>query len=500
MSGRGHLRTIEVVSTDDEDSYYDELGYAPPPRRSRSRVGIKVDRAVSPARRERLHHHHSYQAAEPENIVIQNHLNVPQLHRPRASSTGAAPQPNYLPIYVQPASREPSRERVKHYPRREHYESSSDESHSPHKRRRSRRRSSGRGAYVDPEIAKRLAKLDLYEEEEKRKTHGPAITEKLARLKALEEKRARDEEEAAIIARIDERKRKDKQREEALLLQYQEEQRQHQEAEKEAYAKAEAKRLKKEAEFKAERERLMLEAKDKAAKEKAERQRIIAEEREKQRKEEEEAKEERRRILLEEEERRKKEKDKQEELRKRILAEEEERVAKEKAKKKKEEEEFQQKVKERFMKAGYSPDYIEDILEEKKRTTDLVKRKHSTRTNERQLAIDMSRPTYIRVKIEHLLPETLDTYNLPWDYDATDERYILIKEYISHELQQELFEHTRKLKVRQQRLLITDGYVKDTVTTLKPKDVFKNKGSDEMFVVRRKSVSKSPVRRSWMFT
>ena len=130
----------------------------------------------------------------------------------------------------------------------------------------------------------------------------------------------------------------------------------------------------------------------------------------------------------------------------------------------------------------------------------MVKRKQSTRTNERQLAIDMSRPTYIRVKIEHLLPETLDRYNLPWDYDATDERYILIKEYISHELQQELFEDTRKLKVRQQRLLITDGYVKDTVTTLKPKDVFKNKGSDEMFVVRRKSVSKSPVRRSWMFT
>jgi len=370
---------------------------------------------------------------------------------------------------------------------------------------------------MDPEIAKRLAKLDLLEEQNKRKTYDPAVAEQLARLKALEGKRARDEEEAAIIARLEERKRIDKQREEMLLMKYQEEQRQEEEAQKEAYAKAEARRLKKEAELKAERDRLMLEAKEKAAKEKAERQKIVAEERERQKQEEEEAREERKRILLEEEEKKKKEKEKQEELRKRILAEEEERIAKEKAKKKKEEEEFQQKVKERFMKAGmfrpsravayyanvspgYSPDYIQDILEEKKRTTALMTRKQSTRTNERQIAVDMSRPTYIRVKIEHLLPETLDTYQLPWVYDATDDRYILIKEYISHELQQELFEHTRKLKVRREKLLITDGYVKDTVTTLKPRDVFKKKGSDEMFVVRRKSVSKSPVRRSWMFT
>ena len=116
---------------------------------------------------------------------------------------------------------------------------------------------------------------------------------------------------------------------------------------------------------------------------------------------------------------------------------------------------------------GYSPDYIEDILESNKR--DLARSTSHRSAN--SLALEISRPTYIRVKLEHLYPETLDKYNLPWDYDPDDERYILIKEYISHDLQQELFEHTRKLKIKREKLLITDGYVKDTVTTLKPQNL-----------------------------
>ncbi|KAK5938556.1 hypothetical protein PMZ80_009528 [Knufia obscura] len=520
---RGRQPDIEILSDNDDSSIYEELGYAAPRRRERSRLGVKIveERATSPARREKVRHHHSYRgaAADPDNIVIENHLNVPQF-RARASSTGAAPQANVLPIFVQPASREPSRERVKHFHRHEHYDSSSDESYRPARRRNRSKRRSGdldpeiarklakldlleeqqKQNNLDPAIAERLARLKLLEEQEKRKSYDPAVTEKLARLKALEEKRARDEEEAAMIARMEERKRKDKQRDDALLLQLQEDRRQEEEAERAAIAKAEAKRLKKEAEAKAERERLLLEAKEKAAKDKAERQRIWDEERARQKQEEENERQGRKRILLEEEERKKKEKEKHEQLRKQILAEEEEKIAKEKAKKKKEEEEFQQKVKERFMKAGYSPDYIEDILDEKSRKSALVTRKHSTRTSERQLAIDMSRPTYIRVKEEHLLPETLDEYGLPWEFDRTDGRYLLIKEYISHELQQELFEHTRKLRIRREKLLITDGYTKDTVTTLKPGNVFKDKSSDEMYIVRRKSASKSPVRRSWMFT
>lgn len=457
MPTRGRQRYLEIVSDDEEDgSYYEPLHYPAPAKRSSSRLRFEVNRdpARSPARRERVYHANSFAAPEPENIIIENNLAVPQLVRPRASSTGARPAPNL--IYVQqPVSRDPSRERHKHYHRRYEY-SESDSDTSSH-RRRHRKKS---GETMDAEMMKKFAKLELLEDESRRKT--------------------------------------EKQREETLLLEYKEKMRKQEEAEEAAIAQAEARRLKKEAERKAEQERLILLEKEKASLEKAERMRIIAEEKQRMEREKKEAERERERIILEEELKKKKAKEEHEALRLRILAEEEERVAKEKAKKKKEEEEFQQKVKERFMKAGYSPQYIEDILEEKKKSS--LERRTSQRSRAHDLQLDISRPTYIRVKIEHLYPETLEYFHLPWDYDPTDDRYLLIKKYVSHELQQELFEHTRKIKIKRQDLLITDGYVKDTVTTLKPRDVFKDKDTDEMFLVRKKSVSKSPARRSWMFT
>lgn len=61
------------------------------------------------------------------------------------------------------------------------------------------------------------------------------------------------------------------------------------------------------------------------------------------------------------------------------------------------------------------------------------------------VASEAARPTYIRVQVRHVLPETLEYYHLPWEYDQTDDRYILIKEYISHELQQEVFQHTKQI-------------------------------------------------------
>lgn len=68
---------------------------------------------------------------------------------------------------------------------------------------------------------------------------------------------------------------------------------------------------------------------------------------------------------------------------------------------------------------------------------------------------DLARPTYIRCQIKHLDPETLDAYRLPWDFDPENNDYLIIKEYISHELQQELFDHTRRIRKQQQ----TDGDV-----------------------------------------
>lgn len=611
MQRRGRARGVTEFCEDDDSSFYEEYipQYGAPAKRSASRLRIEVeeDRQRSPLR-QRPYHHSSYQG-EPENIIIENNLSVPQA-RQRAASTGASPAPNLLqPIYVQPPPRERSHERVKHYHhhRHEYSDSSSDDGsyRSSSRHRKHRRRDSSRhddymspdtvrklaeleilkaqraGATAEeltrlriaaenkredpysPDLARKLARLELLEEQrkaeqqrhEQQKHHemSSATAEKLSRYHELEERRAKEAEEAAIVARLEEQARREKQRKEALLLEYEESQRKQLAEEKEALAKAEANRRHRDAEAQAERDRVLAAERERVAKEKADREHFLALERERQREqaakekiererylaaekekadqekaerakiiaeeraradnEKREREEERKRILFEEEQRKKKEKEEEEELRKRILAEEEEKEKKRKAKEKEEEDEFQMKVKQRFMKAGkftisrvpfqtyanpksgYSSDYIEDILEEKK--TALVRR--SSRRTENQLAIDAARPTYIRVQIRHLYPETLNEYGLPWDYDASDDKYILIKEYISHELQQELFEHTRKIKLRREKLLITDGYVKETQTTIKPRDVFKDGKSDQMFIARRKSVSKSP-RRSWMFT
>ncbi|KAJ9501453.1 hypothetical protein LTR67_000265 [Exophiala xenobiotica] len=219
-------------------------------------------------------------------------------------------------------------------------------------------------------------------------------------------------------------------------------------------------------------------------------------------------------ILLEaklEEERKKKA---EKELRERILKDEEERQKKEKEKKKAEEDEFERKVKEKFMNAGMlgppypygdrryrrdydydydCPEYVEEILHKKKQ-----ERASSA------LAIDLHRPTFIKVNRKYLHPDTLDYYGLPWEWDSRDTEYIIIKKYIDNTFQDELFEHTRRLK---ERKLITGPYVKETktITTLTPNDHSYVKRGDKMYIVREKS--KSPGRShshsrrsSWMFS
>ena len=65
--------------------------------------------------------------------------------------------------------------------------------------------------------------------------------------------------------------------------------------------------------------------------------------------------------------------------------------------------------------------------------------------------------------------------------------YIIIKKWISQDLQDELFEHTRKYK--EKKLLIMGPVEKDTTTVLKVRD----KSKDNMYLVRKKS--KSPARK-----
>lgn len=84
-------------------------------------------------------------------------------------------------------------------------------------------------------------------------------------------------------------------------------------------------------------------------------------------------------------------------------------------------------------------------------------------------------------------------------YPQHNSEYIIIKKYITQDFQDELFKHTKLLK---EKKTITSGYVKDTTTTLRPREeIVKKKSNDQMYLVRSKSRSRSgDRRRSWMFT
>ena len=110
--------------------------------------------------------------------------------------------------------------------------------------------------------------------------------------------------------------------------------------------------------------------------------------------------------LLEKQEREEKEKA----LREKYVAdwkrEEAEKKEKDKAKKEEEDAKFEERLKMEFLAAGYSHEHIQRIL---------IKRREKTVENSK--AIDLSRPTYIKVHRKWLSPDTLDHYDLPWEWD-----------------------------------------------------------------------------------
>ena len=85
-----------------------------------------------------------------------------------------------------------------------------------------------------------------------------------------------------------------------------------------------------------------------------------------------------------------------------------------KAKKKKEEEEeaFRKKAIETFAAAGYSKKSVVGILE----AAEKAEKGKKTKSGGNEI-MNLTRPTYIKVKTKHLSPETLDKYNLPWQWD-----------------------------------------------------------------------------------
>ena len=85
-------------------------------------------------------------------------------------------------------------------------------------------------------------------------------------------------------------------------------------------------------------------------------------------------------------------------------------VLEEKMKKKQKEEEeekaFNERMRATLLKAGYSEESIEKTLNGK-----------GEKGGQSKKIMDLSRPTYIKVHRKHLSPDTLDLYDLPWEWD-----------------------------------------------------------------------------------
>ncbi|KAI4171009.1 MAG: hypothetical protein LQ343_004546 [Gyalolechia ehrenbergii] len=210
--------------------------------------------------------------------------------------------------------------------------------------------------------------------------------------------------------------------------------------------------------------------------------------------EEEEARERAKQAMLLEEAKKAAQKKEEEEFKKRVLAEaERERYEKEmKEKKKKEEDDkiFKARLKDMYLARGYSEESIENMIEdaEKKNKGHGISHDNTmVKITDQTKVVDLNKPTYIKVHRKYLSPDTLDAYNLPWDWDDQDSNYLVIKRWINQVNQDKLFAHTSKL--REQRLL----------TSSSPVELRKDRKGN-MMLVRDKSPSRQRSRstsRSW---
>ncbi len=115
-----------------------------------------------------------------------------------------------------------------------------------------------------------------------------------------------------------------------------------------------------------------------------------------------------------------KKKKQEEELKKAWLEEQKvkELEEKEKAKKKKmeEDEKFRKRALETFGKAGYDEEYVGKIIKKAEKKEKKEGHEHSGHKGGKKM-LDLARPTHIRVNRKYLEPETLELYDVPWDWD-----------------------------------------------------------------------------------
>lgn len=182
-------------------------------------------------------------------------------------------------------------------------------------------------------------------------------------------------------------------------------------------------------------------------------------------------------------------------------AEEKEKAEKAKEAKEAADKEYRERMTKTLLSNGYSPEDIEKILNKGDGKGEGVKPAHPKPAHPKPAhdkpghhhtphtppgnTLSLSRPTYIKVHRKHLDTETLDIYHLPWEWDAHDASYIIIKQWIPEHDQDILFEHTRKLR---ERRMITD-----TQTVLK-------KERDQLLLVRRRDPRKKSPARAYILT
>ncbi|KAJ5776374.1 uncharacterized protein N7511_001385 [Penicillium nucicola] len=117
---------------------------------------------------------------------------------------------------------------------------------------------------------------------------------------------------------------------------------------------------------------------------------------------------------------------------------------------------------------GYSDEQIEVITTRRKKGEEEDKRKDNKK--EEKKTEEENRLTWIKVHRRHLLPETVEAYNLPWDWDERDSDYIIIKRWVDDDLLEELFAHTRR-----ERAGKLNGQISSPTTGPKLNDRLKDK-------------------------
>lgn len=106
------------------------------------------------------------------------------------------------------------------------------------------------------------------------------------------------------------------------------------------------------------------------------------------------------------------------EARQRAIDEYERQKADEHARKEKEkkeaDEEFERRVKKTFGQVGYDEESIQKVLEKAEKGEKV----HHKKCKEANKILDLRRPTFVKVHRKHISPETLDAFDLPWQWDT----------------------------------------------------------------------------------